>query len=201
MGLKTTTKHVTLKPSEFELLEVDARRDAVPLPVSVHDVYQCYSAGLLHGSFRFTCLRRDNSVFNAETVTLPTHLGYVITGPIESIAVSPDGQPIVTCRLVKMEKAKEHAVITAKTLSNKYYVASPNVTKDHEQAEPHRDQARLAIRPNSTGRWTRHTMADAVAHAERLLELDPTLDHVAVSQIVRIVRRKKAPVIVETVRG
>lgn len=89
---------------------------------------------------------------------------------------------------------------------NKFYVAAPSVTAEHEQAEPNLEgKVPLAGGPLPKGlinrpRWTRHTLADALKHAEQMLEADPKLEHVAVTQIVRVVRRKKAPVVVEVVK-
>jgi hypothetical protein len=76
-------------------------------------------------------------------------------------------------------------------IRNRFYVAAPAVTTHTEQ-----DQANT----ERSARWTHPTLKAALAHAETILEENPNKDHVAVVQIVRVVRRKKAPVVVEVVR-
>lgn len=80
----------------------------------------------------------------------------------------------------------------------KYYVASPNVTTALEQAERTKD-TKLAVQSRESGRWTRATAAECIAQATEMLEKDPSLEHVAVVKIVRVVRRKKLPVTVEVI--
>ena len=81
-------------------------------------------------------------------------------------------------------------------IKNKFYVGHPKVSSDFEQANDNPPASSLM----PTIRWTRKTLADAVAHAGQILEANPGQDHCVVVQIVRIVRRKKAPVITEVVR-
>lgn len=86
-------------------------------------------------------------------------------------------------------------------IRNRFYVASPSVTKDLEQAQDNLpDQTDLATHHQGAGKWTRKKLADVVAQAEVILAQDPQKDHVAIVQIVRVVRRKVAPIIVEVVR-
>jgi hypothetical protein len=84
---------------------------------------------------------------------------------------------------------------------NRFYVAAPSVTSASEQDQVNSNPAMLAVSPNDRCRsWTRSTLKDAVEHARKVLEQDPSKDHVAIVQIVRVVRRQKAPVVVEVVK-
>ncbi len=84
---------------------------------------------------------------------------------------------------------------------NKFYVAAPTVTSHSEQNQINDPKhVRLSMSPlDRGGKWTRKDLASAVEHARRILNDDPNKDHVAVVQIVKIVRRQVAPVIVENV--
>lgn len=86
---------------------------------------------------------------------------------------------------------------------NRFYIAASLVTSASEQDQDNTsDKAHLALRSGDrSGKWTRKTVKDAVAHAEQILADEPGKDHVAIVQIVKIVRRKAAPIIVENVRG
>ena len=81
---------------------------------------------------------------------------------------------------------------TRMKVRNKFYVATDKVTTDLEQQDRKTD-------PFPTARWTKPTLEDAIEHAEAILEKEPRREHVAIVRIVRIVRRKKAPLIVEKV--
>jgi hypothetical protein len=86
---------------------------------------------------------------------------------------------------------------------NRFYVAAPSVTTESEQAQDNipGKGVRLSVSPNDRGgRWTRKNLADAIKHAEEVLDQDPNKDHVAIVRIVRVVRRKKAPVVVEVIK-
>lgn len=90
---------------------------------------------------------------------------------------------------------------TMKKVRNKFYVAAPNVTTNSEQDQINDDTVRLSTDSGDrNGKWTRPTLPAAIAHAETILEKEPNRDHVAIVQIVRIVRRKKLPAVVEVVR-
>lgn len=88
-------------------------------------------------------------------------------------------------------------------IRNKFYVAAPSVTTPREQDQDNIDPAQQSIRPSDASmgkQWTRKDLKAAVEHATALLEADPKLEHVAISRIVTLVRRKKAPVVVEQVK-
>lgn len=88
-------------------------------------------------------------------------------------------------------------------IRNKFYVASPNVTTLNEQQldHVHGGNVRLATKPTDrSGYWTRKTIADAIAHGEQMLAEDPSLEHVAIVKIVKVVRRPKPKFIVEDVK-
>lgn len=96
-------------------------------------------------------------------------------------------------------------------IRNKYYVAAAHVTSDGEQAQDNtaKNVALSVPRVNPPhtggsaahheGKWTRRDLKDAIKHAEQILEAQPNRDHVTIVKIVRVVRRKKAPVVVEVV--
>lgn len=97
----------------------------------------------------------------------------------------------ITGPVVKKEEKK----VAAQKIRNKFYVAHPKVHTNFEQATD--NESTVIARPQ---RWTRKTLKDAVAHAEAILEANPQQDEACVVQIIRRVRRKKQPLIVETVR-
>lgn len=78
-------------------------------------------------------------------------------------------------------------------IRNKFYVAADKVTTDMEQAT-------VADPCEGNSRWVKSTLKDAIAHANQILDKEPQRTHVAISQIVRVVRRKNTPHIVEVVR-
>ena len=85
---------------------------------------------------------------------------------------------------------------------NRFYVAAAKVTTEREQSQDNvttpdvwHDGAK-----NYAGNWTCKTLKGAIAHAEKLLAENPGQDHAAIVQIIRVVRRKHAPVVVEVVR-
>ena len=47
--------------------------------------------------------------------------------------------------------------------------------------------------------WAKATLKEAVEHAKQILEKSPQLDETFVVQIVRVVRRKQVPLVVEKV--
>lgn len=84
---------------------------------------------------------------------------------------------------------------------NKFYVASPNVTTPAEQKQLNTpENVALAVTSHHAGRWTRPTLNAALEHAKSMLENDPNLEHVAIVKIVKLVRRKAQPLIVEDVK-
>ena len=101
------------------------------------------------------------------------------------------------CRCVSPEKEKKPVKIR-----NRFYVASPSVTARSEQDQDNveKNVAFALSSGDRSGKWTRKTLADAVKHAEWMIGNDPNLDHVAVVQIVRLIRRKKAPIEVEVIK-
>ncbi len=117
----------------------------------------------------------------------------VYTGSLRSsIDLHPNCRCTVTTAKEKLVKVR-----------NRFYVAAPSVTTESEQAQDNiaGKGVRLSMSPNDRGgRWTRKNLNDAIAHAEHILENDPSKDHVAVVRIVRVVRRKKAPVVVEVIK-
>lgn len=91
-------------------------------------------------------------------------------------------------------------------IRNRFYVAAEKVTSASEQDQVN-DPTKVHLADGmkrtplqQSGKWTRPTLKAAIAHAEQILEANPTQDHVAIVQIVRTVRRKKAPLVVETVK-
>lgn len=90
-------------------------------------------------------------------------------------------------------------------IRNRFYVAADRVTSALEQNqvnEPSKVFLADGVKRTvvNSGKWTRPTLKAAIAHAEEILDANPSQEHVAITQIVRIVRRKKAPLVVETVK-
>lgn len=102
------------------------------------------------------------------------------------------------CRSLPYLTMKERPV----KIRNRFYVAAPSVTSPSEQSQDNTAKnVHLATRPSDrSGKWTRKDLKDAIAHAEQILEDDPSKEHVAVVRIVRVVRRKKMPAVVEVIK-
>jgi hypothetical protein len=79
-------------------------------------------------------------------------------------------------------------------LHNRFYIASQSVTSPSEQGQVNVLGDRILRR-----RWTSHTIDDAIVEATQLLDRELSRDHVAICQIVRIVRRAKTPVVIEII--
>ena len=47
--------------------------------------------------------------------------------------------------------------------------------------------------------WAQATMSETIQKAARILESEPRREYVVISQIVKIVKRKEAPIVVEDV--
>ena len=47
--------------------------------------------------------------------------------------------------------------------------------------------------------WAQTTMSETIQKAARILESEPRREYVVISQIVKIVKRKEAPIVVEDV--
>lgn len=124
------------------------------------------------------------------------------------VVVKPTGPPpappmwlwpgcVIDIPLPQTLVPKQEALVKVK---NRFYVAAERVTSSHEQGQDNEAGVALAIGENiNGGLWTRKTIDAAIAHAEAVLEANPKRDHVAVVRIVRIVRRRKMPVVVEVV--
>ena len=75
-------------------------------------------------------------------------------------------------------------------INNKFYVAAERVTTAKEQA----------LNPIAYKQWPKKTLAEAIKHAEEILNESSLKDHVAIVKIIRVVRRKEVPIVVETVK-
>jgi hypothetical protein len=104
--------------------------------------------------------------------------------------------------IIMDDPMKEEKVL--KKVNNPYYVASPNVTTPREQDQKNiaagTGTACLATPSNPNGRWTRPTVDAAIEHANEMLAKDPSLEHVAIVKIVRVVRRPKIKNVVEVIK-
>jgi hypothetical protein len=89
---------------------------------------------------------------------------------------------------------KEEPVL--KKVRNKFYVAADSVTRHSEQGQ---DNAYAAGQTSGARPWTKKSLDDAIKQAGDILEAEPSRDHVAIVRIIRIVRRKKSPLVVEKV--
>lgn len=78
-------------------------------------------------------------------------------------------------------------------IRNRFYVASSGVIAHAEQGQ----DSHCCTMPS---RWTKKTLKEAIAHAEQILDSDPKRDHVAVVQIIRMVRRGKTPNVIEVIK-
>lgn len=120
-----------------------------------------------------------------------------------SFPINFDGKPLTDALTELSNKLGYHITKENRMkVRNKFYVAAPSVTTESEQAQDNIEKnVHLATSPNDrSGKWTRKDLAAAIAHAQQVLEADPTKDHVAVVKIVKIVRRPKPKYIVEDVK-
>jgi len=137
--------------------------------------------------------------FNLGNGTLCCFEGFVDSvhehAPIDGVAVLKVSIRITGQTQIKQEGQK---VAIPTKIRNKFYVAHPKVHCALEQA---RDNELVPRDFNGRHKlWTKKTLKLAIEHAEEILEQNPQQDEAYVVQIVRRVRRKKAPVIVETIK-
>ena len=66
------------------------------------------------------------------------------------------------------------------TMKNRFYVAANRVTQ-----------------PGDT--WAKPTLTEAIAHAREILDREPMKGEIYIAQLIRVVRREKAPVTVEVI--
>lgn len=92
-------------------------------------------------------------------------------------------------------------------IRNKFYVGHPKMDNAFEQDQdndpktlPEGALASGNLDAATNRRWTRKNFKDAVAHAEQILEANPRQERCVVVKIIATVRRKKAPIVVETVK-
>lgn len=127
-----------------------------------------------------------------------THLGD--HNPVDGVrtlqvGIRPTGAPVV------LREEEKKPVAKLKKVLNKFYVASPTVTTQEEQGQLNDPKTVRLAGPHSVhgGKWTRKDVAGAIEHARIILADNPAQDHVAIVKIVKIVRRKEAPITVENV--
>lgn len=93
-------------------------------------------------------------------------------------------------------------------IKNRFYLGAPSMFSKFEQDASNTGQTERPLQlaldgfvPGKSGRWTRPTLAAAVQHAENILNENTELESVVIVQAVRIVRRKRSPIVVEKVVG
>ena len=86
-----------------------------------------------------------------------------------------------------MSKREEHMKIR-----NRFYASGEHLTALKEQAQVHDETTDKRL-------WTRSTLEDAIERARQMLMDDPQRNVVAISQIIRLVRRLDPPIRVEIV--
>lgn len=180
-------------------------------PIYVNLPGWCGAAYVLKLAYRYPI----DSQFECDAVLRPTgrptervtdtESGISMRLDYVEMAMSPLNHPM--CRI-----SSEHPFFnqtkkeTPVKIRNKYYVAAAKVSTELEQAQDN-VSGKISLANGSgtntrgygenTGRWTRKDLKGAVEHAEQILEANPTQDHVVIVKMVRIVRRKKAPLVVE----
>jgi hypothetical protein len=119
-----------------------------------------------------------------------------VTGPECDVYFNENAFKLAMAPLTAKEKPVK--------IRNKYYVAADRVTTHSEQDQDNVDGkvafAGVTSQSRSYGKWTRKDLSAAIAHAEQVLEADPAKEHVAIVKIIRVVRRKKAPLVVEVIK-
>lgn len=119
--------------------------------------------------------------------------------------------PHPMCRCTKEEPVYEQDQKPAKKIRNKFYIAAPAMASEREQAADHVDgetpglndgtyRPELGRHSYHEGLWTRKDIKDCIKQAERMLETNRDMDAVHIVKIVKVVRRRKLPVIVEDVK-
>ena len=128
-----------------------------------------------------------------------------LTGPVlaKGECQCPDCR-LINCRLINCRcvavpvLTKEKWVM--KKVHNRFYVASDKMTSEMEQASPNTESKQSKDYTGRHNRWAKNTVAQAIDHARELLEKDPAREHVAIVKVIKLVRRKKMPIIVEDVK-
>lgn len=152
-------------------------------------------------------------VFNdGTTFTFDAFVWEVMTGPEPSISLHMTGPVEVqhpNCRCIPAPvNAKEKTVFKKTKVLNRFYVASDKMISEAEQSTPNMGEQTVRVeyyyergcsRPRHT-RWAKHDLKQAIEHAREILDNDPSKNEVAIVRIVKMVRRKATPVIVEDVR-
>lgn len=120
--------------------------------------------------------------------------------PYEADGFEEDGSPHFTTSRVGFQRPNSpvRGRKTVPAIKNKYYVGKESLLGHQHQHMPagyNPKQGALSQIP-----WPKRSLAEAVKHAESVLQDNPKIQEVAIVQIVRLVRRKASPVEVEVVR-
>lgn len=133
------------------------------------------------------------------TFTFDAFVWEVMTGDEPSISLRMTGPVEVRegrRNPAPMEEKPMAPTRRKKLVINKFYVASDSMLTEQEQGTPNTLVERGRGRHV---RWAKFDVKQAIDHATSILEADPSKDHVAIVKIIKVVRRKKMPVIVENV--
>jgi len=108
--------------------------------------------------------------------------------------------------------AKEEKKMKKTKVLNRFYVASDKMLSEAEQGSVNAGPQHSAneyydgggfergrSRPRHT-RWAKRDLSQAIDHAREILDNDPSKAEVAIVRIVKMVRRKATPIIVEDVK-
>lgn len=134
--------------------------------------------------------------------------GFRGTAYVTEIIVPCDALPVAKLRLTgPIVNTMEDKPMQKRTkVLNRFYVASDKMMSQEEQGtvntgEPTRERydgyERQAPRHR---RWAKRDLSQAIDHAREILEQNPSKQEVAIVRIVKVVRRKAMPIIVEDVR-
>lgn len=132
--------------------------------------------------------------------------GFTFKGYVTEVMVPCDGLPVASVRISGpvVQLAKEEKKMRKTKVLNRFYVASDKMISEAEQGTVNTGEQRVSHdgyndRPRHT-RWAKRDLAQAIDHARQILDNDPSKHEVAIVRIVKMVRRKATPVIVEDVR-
>lgn len=120
-----------------------------------------------------------------------------LTGPVRF------NHPNCRCN-TSLLPVKEAPMMKRTKVLNRFYVASDKMMSQAEQGTvnegPQRAKDIFGADTRRHARWAKRDLKTAIDHAREILEQDPNRQEVAVVRIVKVVRRKPMPIIVEDVK-
>jgi len=160
-----------------------------------------------------------HSCLVAWNANIPTDIRIIVDGCVMECKafiteVTTGDDPFIKLRLTgpsRIINMEEKKMKKTKVL-NRFYVASDKMLSEAEQGSVNAGPQHSAneyydgggfergrSRPRHT-RWAKRDLSQAIDHARDILDNDPSKSEVAIVRIVKMVRRKATPIVVEDVK-